>query len=137
MKILTIIKKRGSILVLLFLFFAAPINVTARLVPCGSGTGIACEMCHLFEMIGIIFNFIVWRIVPSIAVIMFMVAGLIFFTALGDPSKVKQAKQIFISTIGGFLIIVLAWSIVLALYTAMGAGTPIGWWEIPGCPLPR
>ncbi len=119
----------------LFLFVPAMAGAQDRpLVPCGPGTDIDCELCHLFEMAGRIFNLVVWRIVPSIATIMIIVAGIRFFTALGNPGELEKIKKMFIGIFAGFLLIVLAWSITVLLYRVMGAGGPVGWWNIPGCP---
>ncbi len=119
----------------LFLLVPAMAGAQERgLVPCGPGTDIDCELCHLFEMIGRIVDLVAWRIVPSIAVIMLIVTGIRFFTALGKPGELEKIKKMFIGIFAGFLIVVLAWSITVALYSVMGSGSPVGWWNIPGCP---
>jgi len=135
---------KNKILIIAFLFFLVPFLVLAEegtgwggLVPCGGPNQPPCQLCHLFEMIGLIINFITWRIVPAIATLMIVVSGIMFFTALGDPGKLKSALNIIKGTIVGFLIIILAWSITVALYGVMGATEPEGWWEISnveGCP---
>jgi len=123
---------------LAFLFLSVPAAVKAGepggLVPCGSPPLPPCQLCHLFELIGRIVNMIVWQIVPAIATIMIIYAGIKFFTALGNPGEIQKIKNLFFGIVAGFLIIVLAWSITVALYGAMGAGTPVGWWEIENCP---
>jgi len=114
----------------------APIMASAAqgLVPCGGSTGVDCKLCHLFEMIGRIVDMVVWKVVPSIAIIMLIVAGIRFFTALGNPSELEKIKKMFFGIFAGILIVVLAWGITVALYKILGAGTPTGWWNIPGCP---
>ena len=79
------------------------------LVPCGGSTGVDCKLCHLFEMIGRIVNMVVWKVVPSIAIIMLIVAGIRFFTALGNPSELEKIKKMFFGIFAGILIVVLAW----------------------------
>ena len=130
------IAKIGLLAVAVFALFSfAPASASAQgIVPCGPGTGVNCELCHVFEMVGRIVDMVVWRIVPAIATIMIIVAGIRFFTALGKPGELEKIKKMFIGIFAGFLIIVLAWSITIALYSAMGAGSPVGWWNIPGCP---
>ena len=132
--------KIGILAIVVFLiFFFVPVAANAQtndqgLVPCGGPSQPACQLCHLFQMFGTIINTIVWRIVPAIATILIIVAGIKFLTALGNPSELKKIKDMFIGIFAGFLLVVLAWSVTVALYTAMGAGTPTGWWQIPGCP---
>jgi len=127
---------RAGILIVatFFIFSLIPVTADARLVPCGGTDQPPCELCHLFVMFGFIVDMIVWRIMPIIATIMIIYAGIRFLTAMGNPSELEKAKKMFIGIFAGFLIIVLAWSLTVALYAAMGAGTPIGWWNIPGCP---
>ena len=126
--------KIGTLVIAVFLIFSfIPVTVDAGLVPCGQ-PGNPCQLCHLFQMFGTIVNTIVWRIVPAIATILIVFTGIRFFTAMGNPAELKKIKDMFIGIFGGFLLIVLAWSVTVALYAAMGAGTPTGWWQIPGCP---
>ena len=127
------ITRAGILIIATFLIFSLiPSTADARLVPCGEPDN-PCRLCHLFVMFGLIVDMIVWRIVPIIATIMIIYAGIRFLTAMGNPSELEKAKKMFIGIFAGFLIIVLAWSLTVALYTAMGAGTPRGWWNIQGC----
>ncbi len=130
--------KRSGMLVIVFLFLLLFIPTIAGaqegLVPCGGPSQPACELCHVFQMIGRIVNLIMWRVVPAVATIMIIVAGISFFVAMGNPSKLEKSKNMIKATAAGLVIVLLSWGLTVALYTAMGAGTPTGWWNIPGCP---
>ncbi len=132
-----IIKTGIAVIAVLILFSFVPVTVNAQglvpLVPCG-GDLPPCEICHVFQLFGNIVNTIVWKVVPAIATIMIIVTGIRFFTAMGKPAELEKIKTMFKGIVFGFLIVVLAWSITVGLYGIMGAGTPVGWWNIPGCP---
>lgn len=59
------------------------------------------------EFIYKLIDFIFWLAI-AIAPIMIIVAGFYFITAMGDPEKVKIAKQIILWTLIGLLIIFCA-----------------------------
>jgi len=80
-----------------------------------------CHLCDLFEMIGRILAFIFIIIIPSIATVMIMISGIMFFTASGDPGKIEKSKNIIRSVVIGLLISLLASSAVVALYNVLGA----------------
>ncbi len=118
---------------LFIILFAIPFFVLASstepLVPC---TGLECNACHIFEMLGRAFDFIVLNIVPPFALIMFVISGIMFFTAMGDPSKLDKSKSIMISTVIGIVLISLAWAITVQIYSIFGADESYtkDWWEI-------
>ena len=51
----------------------------------------------------------------AIAVIMFIMAGVLFLTAQGAPEKVQQARQAFLWGVAGVIVGILAFSIILCL----------------------
>ncbi len=114
------------------LFFSNPALAAANpLVPCGGPGQDKCELCHLFVMAGRIFDLIVKRLVPAIAVLMLVIVGIRFFTAMGNPSELAKIKKMFFSIFAGILLVLLAWGITVALYKILGAKVdPKGWWDI-------
>lgn len=56
-----------------------------------------------------------WVIFGGIAVVMFVIAGILFLTAGGDPEKVASARQSFIWGIAGVVVAILAYSILTIL----------------------
>jgi len=53
-----------------------------------------------------------WTIFGAIAVVMFVVAGMLFLTASGDPEKIKSARNAAIWGVAGVVVGIMAYSIV-------------------------
>lgn len=64
-------------------------------------------------------NFI-WIIFGGIAVIMFVVAGILFLSAQGQPEKVQAARSAFIWGIAGVIVGVIAYSIMAIVVNFVG-----------------
>ncbi|OGZ85050.1 MAG: hypothetical protein A2401_03005 [Candidatus Staskawiczbacteria bacterium RIFOXYC1_FULL_38_18] len=62
-----------------------------------------------------------WIIFTIIAVIMFVIAGILFLTSQGDPEKVTKARQAFLWGVAGIIVGVLAYTIVALVRGALGA----------------
>ncbi len=60
-----------------------------------------------------------WIIFGLIALIAFVVAGILFLTAGGDPEKIKLARTAFLWGIVGIVVGILAYSIVTIIETAL------------------
>ena len=118
-----------SVLIGLFLF---PIIAFSQspLVPC---SGPDCKLCHIFVMFNNIVGFVLYTIVPPIAVLMLIIGGILFYISVGDPKKTETAKNLISSTIQGVLIIYFAWSIVIIVFTVMGAAQWSDWWYTIRC----
>jgi hypothetical protein len=63
-----------------------------------------------------------WIVFGGIAVICFVVAGILFLTAGGAPEKVTAARSAFIWGIAGVVVGILAYSIVAIVTSVMGGG---------------
>ena len=55
---------------------------------------------------------VVWTVFGALAVVMFVIAGITFMTAQGDPEKIKQARNSFLWGVAGVVVAILAYSIV-------------------------
>jgi hypothetical protein len=53
-----------------------------------------------------------WTVFGGIAVVMFVVAGILFLTAQGDPEKVKTARNAAIWGVAGIVVGIMAYSII-------------------------
>lgn len=53
-----------------------------------------------------------WKIFGIIAIVMFVVAGILFLTAGGDPEKVGTARKAFLWGVAGVVVGILAFSII-------------------------
>jgi len=97
-------------------------HVLAQLTSfCGAGTNTPCvggigDLVHNIEITaGFIFG--------AIAVIMFLVAGILFLTANGAPEKLQAAKSAFIWGIAGVVVGIIAFSII-AIVSSFITQTP-------------
>ena len=59
-----------------------------------------------------------WTIFGAVAVICFVVAGILFLTAAGNPEKVQQARNAFLWGVAGVVVGILAYSIISIVQTA-------------------
>jgi len=62
---------------------------------------------NLEELIGAITKFI-FNVAIIIAPIMFIIAGFFFITSAGEPEKVRRARNVFIYTLIGLVLVLLA-----------------------------
>ena len=104
----------------------------------GTKKEIPCQFCHLLAMINNLVKFTLIEIVPLVAVAMFVVAGIMFFTAGGSLDRLKSAKKLFTGIVIGLSIIYGAWLIVSVLMNLVGVakwtGLQGGWYKID-CPI--
>lgn len=123
------------------------------LVPCGPGTGtgpdgedVPCQFCHFFVLFQKIVNFIIFDIVPPLAILMIAIGGFMLMMAYvnpgggGGPELFNKAKQLFNAVGIGLLIIYGAWLIVDVLLNFSGliradfsGWNPKDWYKI-NCP---
>jgi len=99
---------------------------------------VPCQFCHVLAMVNNIVKFVLINIVPLVAVAMFVVAGIMFFTAGGSPERLIRARKLFQGVVIGLVIIYSAWLIVTFLLNVIGVaswtGLQSGWYKI-NCPI--
>ena len=64
---------------------------------------------------------VAWVTFTIIAVIMFVVAGMLFLTALGDAEKIKRARDAFLWGLVGIVVAIVAFSITSVVSHTLGA----------------
>jgi len=106
--------KKIFILSLLFLFL--PVLALAQFVPPVLG---AVPAGGIIGIVNISLT-LVWIIFVAIAVIMFVVAGIQFLTAQGDPSKIATARQSVIWGSVGIVVALIAFSVIAVLRGLVG-----------------
>jgi hypothetical protein len=124
------------------------LSSAAGLVPCGGEGEPACQFCHLFVLFKNIVDFLLFKIVPPLAVLMLAIGGFMYVFAYfspaealsggakGGPVLLSQAKKLISSVIFGLLIIFGAWLIVNVFFQMIGVQDWTGlktWWKIE-CP---
>ena len=61
-----------------------------------------------------------WLIFGGIAVVMFVIAGITFLTAQGDPEKIATARSAFIWGVAGIVVAIVAYSILSIVSSLLG-----------------
>lgn len=123
-----------------------PPELRGGLVPCGKSCDdpctkscecCPCTLCHLFVLFKRIVDFLTINIIFPLAILMFVVGGIMFLTAAGDPGRIGGAKKILTATLIGLVIILTAWLIVDTIITFITpAGSPFQAWNTINCPVP-
>ena len=123
----------------LFVFSLIPSQAQADLLPlvqCGGYGQDACEFCDFFVMINRIVKFVMFNLVPPIAVLMLIVGGVMFFFGGAKPDMLIRAKGVITSVLIGLVIIFCAWVIVNTIIQKIGIvdqGSSIWLWYDIGC----
>lgn len=108
------------------------------LVPCGTAT-CPCELCDFFVMVQKIVNFILFTIVPAVAVLLVVIGGIFFILGSGyDPSLISKGKATLTSVVIGLLITYGSWVIVNLFFVTIGLANTdlskrIGQWFVFPC----
>ena len=109
-----------------------------------------CQFCHLFVMLDGIIDFVLFQLVPPLAILMLVIAGIMYIIAhfagaeilpeggRGGPAMYGQAKRVINSVIIGLLIIYTGWLIINLFFQFIGVapwtGLQSGWFSIK-CPI--
>jgi len=135
-----------------------PLELQGGFVPCGRSCDDPitpdknecnpCQLCDLFVMLDRIIDFVLFTLVPIIAVLMIVIGGIMYMVAhfggaemlpggaKGGPAMLSQAKKLMTSVVYGLVIIYGAWLIINTFLTIIGVAewTGLGeWFEFP-CP---
>ena len=88
----------------------------------GRGTmeSIPCQICHFFMMADGIIDWVLFMLVPLIAILTISWGGFMLIFAAGDPYKVQRARQIFTATAIGLAIIFGAFALISSILTLPG-----------------
>jgi C1A family cysteine protease len=129
-----------NIFVLFFLLFPlisfsqGPCEIVHRegIVPCRLTE---CTLCDFFVMLDRIVNYILFCLIPPLAIFMIVLAGLLYVGAVfeflpGGFETVSRAKRIFFSVLIGLFIAYCAWLIINLFLLAIGYRNRNNWWQI-------
>lgn len=90
----------------------------------GQPSGKAClcnplASANFEDLVNTVIMFLIKISIP-IATIMFVIAGIVFVTAAGDPAKFKKAKDIMVYTGVGLAVILVASGLIKVLQSLLG-----------------
>ena len=104
------------------------------LVPCGREGTPACNLCHFWQLINNVINFLVFDIAAPLGVVMILIGGVIFLTSAGSEERIGQAKKILTNTIIGLVIVFCAWLLVDSLIKTIASNEfYLAWNKFPDC----
>ena len=129
-------KKLLPIVLIVFLFLPLAVGAQQGLVPCGE-IGTPCQLCHLFQLINNIINWVLFVIVPIIAPIFIVIGGIYLLIARGDPEMFNKGKSVLTATVIGLIIVYTAYVLLSTVLTFLGVANWTGlgtWWQID-CPI--
>lgn len=121
-----------SILIFGILTITAYPAYAAGLVPCGGEGESACQFCHIFILFNTIVNFVFFKLVPPLAVLMLVIGGFMYIFAYmgpatvlqgggkGGPALLSQAKKLITSVIWGLVIVYSAYLAINIVFSFLG-----------------
>ena len=120
----------ASILFFLFLSFMPALaydcpKCSSGLVCCGNEGQNACTFNDFFCMVSAVINFVLYDIVPPIAIITIVISAINLMTSSGDPGKLEQAKKTLIWIVVGLVVVYGAWWLVTTFINVIGGDS--GW----------
>ena len=134
-------------LILLSVIAMPGISQADGLVPCGgliydsdgniAGEEPSCELCHIFQLINNIINWVLFVLIPIIAPIFIVIGGIYLLIARGDPGMFSQGKNVLTATVIGLIIVYTAYVLLSTMLSFLGVAdwTGLGtWWQID-CPV--
>lgn len=94
--------------------FASPFADAQGLVPCGTKDNpTPCSPCHIFVLVQNIYNFIIFKLAPPIAALMFVYGGFLMvvpgFGGEKSANALTKGKKVITNTLIGLAIVFFAW----------------------------
>lgn len=113
--------------------------VLGGIVPLGCQKGVPCTLCDLYILANRFVNFLLFNLAVPIAIIMFLIGGIILLTAGESEEKQRRGKSILTSVVFGIALAFFAWVIINTLLLTIGFRIPFPegakfWQEFPDCP---
>jgi hypothetical protein len=111
----------------------------AGIVPCG-GEGNPCTICHFFQGVSNIINFLLESIAFPLSIVAFLYGGFMLIISGGSEDKRKKGKTAIYLALWGLIFSFAGWLIVDTILKGLlaGAGGQIQDWgpwnKIPTCP---
>lgn len=108
----------------------------------GTPTLIYCQFCHFFVMLNNIIKYILGNIVPPLAILFLVIAGVLFYTSQGKPDATGKARKAIEGVVIGLTLVYGAYMLVglflsvlgVAEWTGLAEWAKIGPFSI-SCPI--
>ncbi|MCD6094464.1 hypothetical protein J7J39_00960, partial [bacterium] len=89
------------------------------LVPCGTPC-CPCTLCDFFILLDNIVDFVIFRLVPPVALFLLILGGVLFIVSMDNPQTISWAKRIIKSVIIGLVLIYASYSLVGLFLSSIG-----------------
>ena len=105
-----------------------------------------CQLCHGFQLVNNILNWVLFVLIPIIAPIFIVIGGIMMLVAGGTPVQIfeqtgsqgnprlyNQAKAVITAVVVGLIIVYTAYVVLSTILTSLGVAdwTGLGsWWQI-------
>lgn len=93
---------------------------TGGIVTCSGTTDCPCTICSFFQMLANIYDFIVKMIATPLAVLAFIIGGLLMLVSAGNPNTFGLGKKIIYAAIIGLVLVFCSWLIIDFILHAVG-----------------
>ena len=104
------------------------------IVSCGGKGQNACQFCDLFVVFNNIIKFLLFCLVPPLAVVGIVISGIYFIFAGGNPGMITQGKDVLRAVAIGLIIVFCAWLLINLFFTFIGVASwtnlKEGWFQI-------
>lgn len=102
---------------LFFIFLAGALILpkSASALECIGGVTITNMVCNVANA--------VWAVATGIVLIFWIITGILFLTALGDPTKLATARKALIAAVAGTVLVILAFYAMDIIGSAILTGT--------------
>ena len=94
--------------------------LAAGLVPCGGPGEHPCTLCDFFVLLNNIVDFLLFKLVPPIALLLLIIGGAMFLVSTGNPNTVSQGRAIVTSVVIGLVIIYGAYFFIGLILQSIG-----------------
>jgi len=126
------------LLALFFLLSAGYVSAESAcsgpITSCGGRGQNPCKFCDLFVVFNNIIKFLLFCLVPPFAIGGIVIAGVYLLFSGGNPTGIKQGKDILKAVIIGLFIVFCAWLLIDLFFSFIGVaswtGLQGGWFKI-------
>lgn len=94
----------------------------------GKSTVANCDLCSLAQMVQNLAYFLLGLTVP-LAALLFAWAGILYFSARGNPEQIGKAHKVFKTVAIGFIIAISAWVLITTVMSVMVHGGDYKSWD--------
>ncbi len=113
-----------------------PISASAiceiKLVPCGGFYEPQCSLCHVFDLLYNIIEFILICLFPIASVLMLVIGGMYILMVGVSPAQLQKGKEIIKGAVIGILVVFGAWVFINTVLTKIGVAEWMdidNWWN--------